>query len=51
MEMTFFRNQLSETGKFCSGEKVRVYDAKGHFIGIYRYMEDKKNVPPCKNVP
>jgi len=38
----FFRNQLSETGKFCSGEKVRVYDAKGHFIGIYRYMEDKK---------
>ena len=31
----FFRNQLSETGKFCSGEK-------GHFIGIYRYMEDKK---------
>ena len=38
----FFRNQLSETGKFCSGEKDRVYDAKGHFIGIYRYMEDKK---------
>ena len=38
----FFRNQLSETGKFCSGEKVRVYDAKGHFIGIYRYMEDRK---------
>lgn len=38
----FFRNQLSETGKFCYGEKVRVYDAKGHFIGIYRYMEDKK---------
>ena len=38
----FFRNQLSETGKFCSGEKVSVYDAKGHFIGIYRYMEDKK---------
>ena len=38
----FFKNQLSEDGKFCSGEKVRVYDAKGHFIGIYRYMEDKK---------
>lgn len=38
----FFRNQLSEDGKFCSGEKVRVYDAQGHFIGVYRYMEDRK---------
>lgn len=38
----FFKNQLSEDGKFCSGEKVRVYDAQGHFIGVYRYMEDKK---------
>ena len=38
----FFKNQLSEDGKFCSGEKVRVYDAQGHFIGVYRYMEDRK---------
>ena len=38
----FFRKQLSEDGKFCSGEKVRVYDAQGHFIGVYRYMEDRK---------
>ena len=38
----FFKNQLSEEGKFCSGEKVRVYDAQGHFIGVYRYMEDRK---------
>ena len=38
----FFNNQLSEDGKFCSGEKVRVYDAQGHFIGVYRYMEDRK---------
>ena len=38
----FFKNQLSEEGKFCSGEKVRVYDAQGHFIGVYRYLEDRK---------
>lgn len=38
----FFKNQLSEDGKFCSGEKVRVYDAQGHFIGVYRYMEGRK---------
>ena len=38
----FFKNQLSEDGKFCSGEKVRVYDAQGHFIGVYRYLEDRK---------
>ena len=38
----FFKNQLSEDGKFCSGEKVRVYDAHGHFIGVYTYMEDRK---------
>lgn len=38
----FFKNQLSEDEKFCSGEKVRVYDAQGHFIGVYRYMEDRK---------
>ena len=38
----FSKNQLSEDGKFCSGEKVRVYDAQGHFIGVYRYMEDRK---------
>lgn len=38
----FFKNQLSEDGKFCSGEKVRVYDVQGHFIGVYRYMEDRK---------
>ena len=38
----FFFFFLSEDGKFCSGEKVRVYDAQGHFIGVYRYMEDRK---------
>lgn len=34
--------------QFASKERIRVYDEKNQFIGIYRYDEEKKDVKPVK---